>query len=61
MTEAKQEEHCVSMTLTFSLLAVVDVHALVLLPRTSQVPTLQLNAYAPMYMALIDPPCEFAA
>ncbi len=50
-----QLEHGVSLALTLKPLAVVAAHVLLLLASE-----LRLHAYAPMYMALSDPPNEFA-
>ena len=53
-------EHGASLTLTVKLLAFVASHLLVLLAALLLL-ALQLHACPPTYMALIDPPCEFAA
>ncbi len=52
-----QFEHSESPTCTETPLAVVDSHMLRLLLEASW---LELQAYAPMYKTLIDPPYEFA-
>jgi hypothetical protein len=50
-----QLEHGASLTRMLKLIAVVAAHVLLLLASK-----LRLHAYAPMYMALSDPPNEFA-
>ena len=60
LVSALQLEHGASLTLTVKLLAFVASHLLVLLAALLLL-ALQLHACPPTYMALIDPPCEFAA
>ncbi len=57
MLKALQFEHSESPTCTETLLAVVASHILRLLLEAAK---LLLEAYAPMYKTLIDPPYEFA-
>ena len=57
MLKALQFEHPESLTRTETPLAVVASHKLRLLLEAAR---LQLQAYAPMYKTLIDPPYEFA-
>ena len=56
--KALQLEHPESLTCTETSLAVVASHMLRLLLETA---SLKLQAYAPTYKTLIDPPYEFAA
>ena len=56
LVPAPQLEHGASLTLTLNPLADVAAHALLLLAAA-----LQLQAYAPMCMALNSPPYAFAA
>ena len=56
MLKALQFEHPESLTCTETSLAVVASHILLLLLEAA---SLQLQAYAPMYKTLIDPPYEF--
>ncbi len=56
MLKALQFEHPESLTCTETPLAVVASHILRLLLKTA---LLQLQAYAPTYKTLIDPPYEF--
>ena len=56
MLKALQFEHPESLTCTETPLAVVASHILLLLLEAS---ALKLQAYAPMYKTLIDPPYEF--
>ena len=55
--KALQFEHPESLTCTETPLAVVASHMLLLLLEEAK---LKLQAYAPMYKTLIDPPYEFA-
>jgi hypothetical protein len=55
--KALQFQHAESLTCTDTPLADVDSHLLLLLLDTA---ALKLQAYAPMYSTLIDPPYEFA-
>ena len=57
LLKALQLEHPESLTCTETPLAVVASHILRLLLETA---SLRLQAYAPMYKTLIDPPYEFA-
>ena len=57
MLKALQFEHPESLTCTETPLAVVAPHILLLLLEAA---LLRLQAYAPMYKTLIDPPYEFA-
>jgi hypothetical protein len=57
LLKALQFEHPESLTCTETPLAVVAPHIVRLLPKTA---LLRLQAYAPMYKTLIDPPYEFA-
>ena len=57
MLKALQFEHPESLTCTETPLAVVAPHILRLLLEAAW---LKLQAYAPMYKTLIDPPYEFA-
>ncbi len=55
--EALQSEHAEPLTCTETLLADVAPHMLLMLLKPE---TLKLQAYAPTYNTLIDPPYEFA-
>ncbi len=57
MLKALQFEHPESLTCTETPLAVVASHMLLLLLEEAK---LKLQAYAPTYKTLIDPPYEFA-
>ena len=57
MLKALQFQHAESLTCTDTPLADVDSHLLLLLLDTA---ALKLQAYAPMYKTLINPPYEFA-
>ncbi len=57
MIKALQFQHTESLTCTDTPLADVASHLLLLLLETV---SLKLQAYAPMYNTLIDPPYEFA-